>query len=295
VIETEIWPSMLFELKRRHIPAFLVNGRFSDRTAANIRKRPSFWREVYDSFTMLLVRSGADRSLLLETGLNEGKIRVTGDCKIDALLLRRKKADISWAKKIVGGDGPVFLAGSTHQGEETVALDAYRIVRSKLPSARLILAPRHPERSGEVAALAGGYAPTALLSEAESGRAADWSVLVIDRIGVLFDLYGAADSAFIGGSIVDKGGQNIMEPAAFGIPFSHGPFMRDFVDAAVGLGKKGAAVLVRDAGEISAHWMRSLEEEEKQKARTGAGAFFSALGGAAAVSLDAIYGEMNLR
>ena len=86
-----------------------------------------------------------------------------------------------------------------------------------------------------------------------------------------------------------------MEPAAFGIPFSHGPFMRDFVDAAEGLGKKGAAVLVRDAGEIGAHWMRSLEEEEKQKARTGAGEFFAALGGAAAVSLDAIYGEMNLR
>lgn len=295
VIETEIWPSMLFELKRRHIPAFLVNGRFSERTAANIRKRPSFWREVYDSFSLLLVRSGTDRSLLLEAGLDEGKIRVTGDCKIDALLLRKKKTDISWAKKIAGGAGPVFLAGSTHQGEETIALDAYRIVRSKLPSARLILAPRHPERSGEAAALARGYAPTVLLSEAESGRAADWSVLVVDRIGVLFDLYGVADSAFIGGSIVDKGGQNIMEPAAFGIPFSHGPYMRDFVDAAEGLGKRGAAVLVRDAGEIGAHWMRSLKEEEKQKARTGAGEYFAALGGAAAISLDAIYGEMNLR
>lgn len=293
VIETEIWPSMLFELKRRHIPAFLVNGRFSERTAANIRKRPSFWREVYDSFSLLLVRSGTDRSLLLEAGLDEGKIRVTGDCKIDALLLRRKKTDISWAKKIAGGDGPLFLAGSTHQGEESIALSAYRHVRERIPQARLVIAPRHPERSGDVLEAASRTAEAALLSEAERSGGTSWDILVIDRIGVLFDLYGVSDGAFIGGSLVDKGGQNIMEPAAFGIPFSHGPFMRDFVESAGELGKLGAATLVRTEAEMAAHWERCLDQNEREKARLASGAYFQAVGGAAKTTLDEIRREMT--
>ena len=296
VMETEIWPAMLLELKKRSIPAFLANGRFSERTARNVRKRPAFWRQVYGLFSLLMVRSAADRDVLADLGVPGKKIRVTGDCKVDALLLRKQATDLSRVRRIAGGKAPVFVAGSTHRGEEEIVLRAFRIVRERVGGARLILVPRHPERSREVLDLASGTAGATLLSaveQRESAGSEPWEILVADKIGVLFDLYGVSDGAFIGGSLVDKGGQNIMEPAAFGIPFSHGPFMRDFVEAAGELGKLGAATLVRTDAEMAAHWERCLEKNEREKARLASGAYFQAVGGAAKTTLDEIRREMT--
>ncbi|MGD9822733.1 MAG: 3-deoxy-D-manno-octulosonic acid transferase, partial [Aminobacteriaceae bacterium] len=296
VMETEIWPAMLLELKKRSIPAFLANGRFSERTARNVRKRPAFWRQVYGLFSLLLVRSAADRDVLADLGVPGKKIRVTGDCKVDALLLRKQATDLSRVRRIAGGKAPVFVAGSTHRGEVEIVLRAFRIVRERVEGARLILVPRHPERSREVLDLASGTAGATLLSaveQRESAGSEPWEILVADKIGVLFDLYGVSDGAFIGGSLVDKGGQNIMEPAAFGIPFSHGPFMRDFVEAAGELGKLGAATLVRTDAEMAAHWERCLEKNEREKARLASGAYIQAVGGAAKTTLDEIRREMT--
>jgi len=284
---------MLMELKKRSIPAFLANGRFSERTARNVRKRPSFWKQVYGLFSLLMVRSAADRDFLADLGVPGEKIRVTGDCKLDALLLRKQGTDFSRVRKIVAGEGPVFVAGSTHRGEEEIVLAAFRKLRERIPKARLVIAPRHPERSGEVLEAASRTAEAVLLSEAERTGGASRDILVIDRIGVLFDLYGVSDGAFIGGSLVDKGGQNIMEPAAFGIPFSHGPFMRDFVEAAGELGKLGAATLVRTDEEMAAHWERCLDQNEREKARLASAAYFQAVGGAARATLDEIRREMT--
>ena len=295
VMETEVWPAMLMELRRRAIPAFLANGRFSEKTAANGRKHPSFWRKVYSLFTLLLVRSEADRAFLEDLGVNKAKIIVTGDCKVDGLLLRAGGTDPAEAREIVRGEGPLFLAGSTHQGEDEIVLQAFRMVREQLPAARLIIAPRHPERSSAVRRLAAGVAPTALLSEANGGGETPWEILIVDRIGLLLGLYAVVDGAFIGGSLVDKGGQNIMEPAAFGLPFCHGPFMRDFVEAARALERAGAAAVVHDAADMAAHWVRSLDEGEKGKAKKGAGLFFDRVGGAAEATIDAIFREMKIK
>ncbi|MEA4881974.1 MAG: glycosyltransferase N-terminal domain-containing protein [Synergistaceae bacterium] len=284
VLETEVWPNMLFSLARRKIPAFMVNARFSDRTAANIHRFSSFWRDVYDQFTLLLVRSESDREVMLRLGIEEKKISVMGDCKVDALLLRRKGTDLTRARELAGGKHPHFLAGSTHEGEDEIVLDAFRRVRLSFPSARLIIVPRHPERAEKVRKLAAPFGRTALLSAEES----EWDILVVDRIGVLFDLYGAADSAFIGGSLVDRGGQNIMEPAAFGIPLSHGPYMRDFTKSARELADRGAAFQVKNSEELADFWRRSLNPGVRQKAAAGAEAYFEAFGGAAAASLTAM-------
>lgn len=284
VLETEVWPNMLFTLARRKIPAFLVNARFSDRTTANIHRFSFFWRDVYDQFTLLLVRSEFDREVMLRLGVEEKKISVIGDCKVDALLLRRKGTDLTWARELRGEKHPLFLAGSTHAGEDEIVLDAFRRVRSTFPSARLILVPRHPERAEECRKLAVPFGRAALLSEEQE----EWDILVADRIGVLFDLYGAADSAFIGGSLVDRGGQNIMEPAAFGIPLCHGPFMRDFTQAARELRDRGAAFQVENAEELADFWRLSLDPEMRQKAAAGAEGYFEAFGGAAAASLAAM-------
>lgn len=289
-METEIWPSMLGELRRRNTPAFLANGRFSEKTARHVKKWPSFWRQVYDLFTLLLVRSDEDREFLTGLGIPKGKVKVTGDCKIDGLLLRKDRAQQAPAKIIIRGEAPIFLAGSTHRGEDEIALAAFRCVRETLPAARLILVPRHPERAEEVLAKASPIGRSALLSQTEYGASAgnSWEILVVDRIGVLFDLYGLCDAAFIGGSLVDKGGQNIMEPAAFGLPFCHGPFMRDFEKAAKGLGDKGAAMLVKNEEEIANHWQKSLNPAERQKVRHAAEEYFAQTKGAAQRTVDEI-------
>ena len=284
VLETEVWPNMLFSLDRRKIPAFMMNARFSEKTAANILRFPSFWRDVYDQFTLLLVRSEFDREVMLRLGIEKKKIFVTGDCKVDALLLRRKGTDLTLARELRGEKHPLFLAGSTHAGEDEIVLEAFRRVRSSFSSARLILVPRHPERAEDLRKLAAPIARTALLSEEQK----EWDILVADKIGVLFDLYGAADSAFIGGSLVDRGGQNIMEPAAFGIPLCHGPFMRDFTQAARELGERSVSFLVNNGEELADFWRLSLNPEIRQKAAAGAEEYFKAFGGAAAASLSAM-------
>lgn len=289
-METEIWPSMLSELRRRNIPTFLANGRFSEKTSRRIKKFPYFWRQIYGLFTLLLVRSDEDRKFLADLGVSRDKIKVTGDCKIDGLLLRKERSALARAKAITSGEGPLFLAGSTHRGEDEIAISAFRLIRQTLPSARLILAPRHPERAGEVLAMTLEIGRAALLSEAEGCAAAGapWEILVVDRIGALFDLYGVCDAAFIGGSLVDKGGQNIMEPAAFSLPFCHGPFMRDFEKAAKDLGDKGAATLIKNEAEIAVHWRRSLDPAERQKVRHAADEYFKQTAGAARRTVDEI-------
>ncbi|NLM71100.1 MAG: 3-deoxy-D-manno-octulosonic acid transferase [Synergistaceae bacterium] len=294
VMETEIWPNMLFALARRGIPAFLVNGRISDRSAK--ARRSAFWGEVYGCFSRLMVRSESDRDVLLALGVEGGRIVVTGDCKVDALLMRRRCVDQERARDMLFGPGegrdgrPLFLAGSTHEGEEEAALEAFNIVRRSLPDARLVLAPRHPERAGGVLELANACAESLLLSS-PAPRIGD--IIVVDRIGVLFDLYSVADAAFIGGSLVDRGGQNIMEPAAFGTPLCHGPFMRDFTEAAFGLGELRVARSVECAGDIADHWEASLRPDFRDEAREGAARFFRAAGGAARRSAEEIIGVMG--
>ncbi len=295
-METEIWPNMLFALARRGIPAFLVNGRISERSARTALRAPAFWRMVYDCFTLLLVRSEADRDVLLSLGVSGSKVRVTGDCKVDALLMRRRSTDVASARELLFGPGtvpdgsPLFIAGSTHEGEEEAALDAFRMVRSSRPGARLVLAPRHPDRAARVFEAASAVAPSALLS---SPPPRTREIIVVDRIGVLFDLYSLADAAFIGGSLVDRGGQNIMEPAAFGVPLCHGPFMRDFTEAARGLGERGVATVVGGAEDIAVHWEASLRPGARERTREGAADYFRSVGGAARLSAVEITGVIG--
>jgi 3-deoxy-D-manno-octulosonic-acid transferase len=276
-METEIWPNLLYELHRRGIPSYLVNARLSETTFAKIMKRPSFWRPVFGWFRAILARGEGDVERFLAVGAPADRIRIIGDCKIDALLERRRLFDETAARKMVpAGRGPVFLAGSTHRGEEEIVLDAFARLRADHPDARLVIVPRHPERGDEVRALASPFGSVSLLSRESDA----WDILVVDRIGVLFDLYGAADAAFIGGSLVPKGGQNLMEAAAFGLPICHGPDMEDFPEAARRLGDLGVATEVADAASLASRWRESLSAAVRDTAREGCRRYFRDLGGA---------------
>lgn len=275
--ETEVWPGFLRGLRRRGIPAVLVNARFSERSYERCRKFPGLWKKAYDLFGLILVRAEDDMERFRSLGLPGEKLVFVGDCKVDALLDRRDGADLGKYENWKRGGRSLFLAGSTHEGEEGLVLQAFRKVRERHPQARLVLAPRHPERAEVLLELARAEGvPCGTFSEQEE----NWSILVVDRVGVLFDLYGVSDGAFVGGSLVPKGGQNVLEPACWGVPFQHGPHMEDFALAVSELRELGAARLVRDERELAGSWLECLRPGPGQAAKKASADYFSRRRGA---------------
>lgn len=277
-METEIWPEMLRQLERRKIPAFLVNGRLSESSFERYARFRKFWGRVIRRYSLLMVKSEVEKERFIELGALPERVRVTGDCKVDALIARRQAADLSDLAPLFRGDRPAILAGSTHEGEEEVVFEAFAKLRKKYPSLRLVVAPRHPERAPEVAALAdeSAFGEVALMSEAGP----DWNVLVIDRIGVLFSLYGCIKAAFLGGSLVPRGGQNIMEPAIWGIPFCQGPDFRDFLEATQALSEVGVGQIVHDASEMVHFFDDVLSSNVASECYDKCRRFFATHGGA---------------
>lgn len=282
-METEIWPEMLTQLNARNIPAFLANGRLSEKSFKRMRRTKFFWRGVLDCLKKLMVRFNEDKEKFIALGVPEEKIVVTGDCKVDTLLDRRKNTGPekwSWLKN---GNAPLFTAGSTHTGEDEIVISAFRIARRKFPDARLVIVPRHPERALITVAAALPYEDVSaeLLSKIEpESKKISADIIVVDRIGVLFDLYAASDAVFIGGSLVQKGGQNPFEPALFGLPAIHGPCMTDFPDTER-MDSMGAAICVHNDSELARAWCESLEPENVKLALKNCNAYFNTLGGAA--------------
>ncbi|MBQ7594874.1 MAG: hypothetical protein IJU48_11055, partial [Synergistaceae bacterium] len=283
-METELWPEILSQLKARNIPAFLANGRLSEKSFARMRRTKFFWAGVLENLTKLMVRFNDDKEKFMTLGVPENKIVVTGDCKVDTLLDRRKitgPENWSWLKK--NDNSPLFVAGSTHQGEDDVVISAFRLIRKKFPDARLAIVPRHPERALMTVAAALPYDDlhAELLSQIDRDNSRnDFNIVVVDRIGVLFELYAAADAVFVGGSLVNKGGQNPFEPALFGLPAIHGPSMSDFPDTER-MNSMGAAVCVHSDTELARAWEECLKPENIKLSLKNCDEYFNTLGGAA--------------
>ncbi|MDD4024072.1 MAG: glycosyltransferase N-terminal domain-containing protein [Thermovirgaceae bacterium] len=282
-VETEIWPNFVMELARREIPAFIANGRFSERSFRKAIRFKEFWREVMSTFRLILVRGEEDASRLLDLGLEPERVVVDGDCKVDALLLRREDTDRDALRAAIGSAGArLLIAGSTHTGEDIAVLEAFREVRARFSGVKMVIAPRHPERSPEVASMASSFGSVSMFSKPREG----WDILVVDEVGQLFGLYGISDSAFVGGSLVPRGGQNILEPAAWGVPVRHGPHMEDFRPHSETLISLGAAAVARSASELAKLWEQDLSGSTG-KGISGKG-YVEGLGGAAALSWERI-------
>ncbi|MCL2009340.1 MAG: 3-deoxy-D-manno-octulosonic acid transferase [Synergistaceae bacterium] len=297
-METERWPVVLAELHSRGIPAFLVNGRLSEGSLNRMRWQKTFWRGVLCCFDRMMVRFESDKENFLSLGVPEEKIVVTGDCKVDAMFDRKAGMERSAMPCLRRGDGALFIAGSTHAGEDEIVLSAFDKICLTHPDARLILAPRHPERAPAVAAASRPHGETALLTELEAGGIGDWDVMVVNRIGALFDLYarvseGGAGGAFVGGSLVPKGGQNPMEPALFGVQATHGPDMSDFPDMGR-MDASGASLEVRNAEELAEAWLTATNPDARDEVKRACKNYFASIGGAGTRSWEIIKDRAGL-
>jgi 3-deoxy-D-manno-octulosonic-acid transferase len=267
VVETELWPGLFFACHRRRIPLLVASGRIYPRDVARYRAVRRFFRSVLECPAAIGVQSEAERERFLAIGAPASRLVVGGDLKLDAL-----PAEPSAPPRIPAGR-PLLVAGSTHPGEERLLLDVFSHLRGAFPGLALVLAPRHPDRAGEVARLATSAGLRTAFHSAGHAAAAGAEIVVVDEIGPLASLYRAADVAIVGGSFVPRGGHNPLEAAAHGRPVVIGPCV-EHVGGAVALLEAARAIerLETADGAALEAALRSLLSNDERRLEMGAAA-----------------------
>ena len=268
IMETELWPNMLHGCVRRSIPVVLANARMSERSARGYARIRNLSASMLHGVAAIGAQSDDDARRLIALGAPPDRVRVTGSMKFDVALPAALGARAEALRSAWGPERFVWIAASTHEGEEDQVLDAFTEVRRHFADCVLVLAPRHPERFAPVAALCRrrGYA-TWLRSDA-ARRTPAVDVFIGDTMGELPLLYAASDVAYVGGSLVAVGGHNMLEPAALGIPVVVGPHVFNFAEISRRLCGAGAARAVHDSHELGAAIASLLRDDA---ARTNAG------------------------
>ncbi|MDD5155240.1 MAG: 3-deoxy-D-manno-octulosonic acid transferase [Candidatus Omnitrophica bacterium] len=253
--ETELWPNLVSCLYEKRIPVIVVNARISD---ASFKKYMAFrflFKNMLNEIEVFCVQSVRDAERLIRMGVRKDKVRVTGNMKFDlkVSLVLKNAADLKLKLGISPGD-KFFVCGSTHPGEEGIILAAYKKLLAVSPALRLLIAPRHPERSAELEKLirSAGFEATrtSKITVRPNASGDAKTVLILDSVGELLSIYSIADIVFVGGSLVKKGGHNILEPAMLGQPVLFGPYMFNFRDIAQLFLERGAALLVKDTEQL---------------------------------------------
>ncbi|MCX6897470.1 MAG: 3-deoxy-D-manno-octulosonic acid transferase [Verrucomicrobia bacterium] len=247
VVETEVWPTLVLQSKRRGVPVAMVNGRMSEKSFRGYRCLGDLSRRVFGAFDLLCAQGARDAERFRKLGARDAALRTTGSLKFDeAQMPSPVGAQAKEFLRACGvGDGrPIWVCGSTHAGEEEIAFRVFRELRAKFPSLFLVLAPRHPERTKEVLAVAERCGVRVTLRTQPPQAGAD--CLLLNTTGELKAFYEAATVIFVGKSLRGRGGQNIIEAAATGAPVLFGPAMQNFEAIADNFVRAGAGVQVAD-------------------------------------------------
>jgi 3-deoxy-D-manno-octulosonic-acid transferase len=254
-METEIWPNLLYSLRKKGSKIVLANGRISDRSFPRYMKIQPFVAKILELIDMFLMASETDKDRIFRMGAPVNRIRVVGNTKFDAALRSVSKDVEKQARSILNlkESDKVWIAGSTHPGEHEIVLDCFQRLVKIYPELVLIIAPRHTETISSIllAINERGFETPFMRSSFDSGqRRQSQNIVVLDTTGELLKFYSVASVVFVGGSLVPKGGQNILEPIAWGKKVLFGPSMEDFRDARDLLLKVGAAVETSNGEEL---------------------------------------------
>jgi 3-deoxy-D-manno-octulosonic-acid transferase len=270
LVETEIWPNLIHEAHRRGVRVVIVNGRISPRSFGRYRAVRGLLSRVLAEVDLFLMQSEPHAARARQIGAPPSRVRALGNLKYDALGDARPPAELGRLLGEGTEGRPLWMAGSTVAGEEPMVLAAFRDVRSRVPGARLLIAPRHPERFAEVAALveASGFRAERRSALGPAGWQGD--VLVLDTLGELARVYALATVVFVGGSLVSAGGHNILEAAAAGKPVLVGPHMDNFQEIADEFQAEGALRVVRSAEELGREVAGLLADPARRAALGGA-------------------------
>ncbi len=250
-METEIWPNIIAKCKRHNIPVMIANGRLSQKSADNYGRFARLTASLLQNITHLAVQTKPEAERFIQLGMPESRISITGSIKFDIELPQGILDGAQVLKQQWGEDRPVWIAASTHKGEDELILEAFTAVQQQCPRLLLILVPRHPERFNEVAGLCekSGLVVTRRSKNVPALPATQ--VFLGDTLGELLLFYQAADVAFVGGSLVPTGGHNLLEPAAIGIPVLTGKYIFNFLEINHMLQEAGAAFLTPTSDHIA--------------------------------------------
>jgi len=294
MMETEIWPNLLRACRREGVKTVLVNGRISSRSYPRYRLARGFFRRVLANVDRFCMQSEESARRIVEIGADPERVVVTGSLKFDSLQIDGPAFDRGRNRVLryfrIGSARPVIVAASTHRGEEETVLEAYQRIRARVPNVMLIIAPRKPERFAEVEALAKRHGwHVARRTELPVDSEPRQDVVILDVIGELAQLYQVATAVFVGGSLVDQGGHNIIEPAVFGKAIVFGPYMQNFAEIARAFLEHDAAIQIRFARELE-HALLALLKDPVRRASLGAAAraLVEANRGARAKTMNAI-------
>ncbi|HET7203980.1 MAG TPA: lipid IV(A) 3-deoxy-D-manno-octulosonic acid transferase [Steroidobacteraceae bacterium] len=271
ILETEIWPTLYAELGRRGIPLVLGSARLSARSVERYRRMPSLLRDTLSKGNVTVgAQTGVDAERFRAIGAAGARVQVTGNIKYD-LQIPEAQVEAGRALRQRWGAGrPVWIAGSTHEGEEQAALAAHVLLRQRHPTALLLLVPRHPQRfEGVRGVLRNAGVRFAQRSSGEMPGAGD-DVFLVDTIGELQMFYAASDVAFVGGSLVPIGGHSLLEPAVLGLPILSGPHTHNGPDIAALLEQGGALRIVpghEALGQALLEWVDAPAEAREAGAR----------------------------
>lgn len=267
MIETELWPNLLEELRIRKVPVVVANGRISDRSFRRYRRIKPLMRRILKCVDVFCMQTPRDAERIKDLGAEGGRVNVTGNMKFDEKTLSDVKLKVDKAFLGFTGSCEILVAGSTHFPEENKVIGEYTRLRSRKPGLKLVIAPRHVERSEAVAVyLEKAGLKYAKFSDVLAGKKPEGTdAVIVDTIGHLKDIYAAADLVFIGGSLIKKGGQNPIEAASRGKAVIFGPHMFNFREVAGMFVERGAAIQVKDEGELGMAMTELLLDPAKRE------------------------------
>ena len=270
ILETELWPNLYDECGRREVPLVLASARISPRSVGRYRLLASLFRKTLANGIVIAAQSPADAERFRSIGANPARTHVIGNVKFDLHVAADHRAQgAALRAQHAATQRFVWVAGSTHDGEEQQVLRAHALLRAAGVDALLVLAPRHPPRFDTVAQRLRADGLRIARRSANERADATTDVLLLDTLGELSLYYAAADAAFVGGSLVPIGGHNLLEPAALGIPTLTGPHVFNAEDIAAALVAEGAVACIED-GESLQRALLTLAHDPNERARRGA-------------------------
>ena len=284
IMETELWPNLLYECRRRGVPVVFASARLTTKSVSRYRRFGTLFSGAVASTTLIAAQTSEDAERFVAIGAARARTHVIGNVKFDMRLGDSIIEQGRELRRLLVGPRPAWVAGSTHEGEEVLVLNAHAALCLTLPDAKLLLVPRHPQRFESVANLLlrrginfDRRSSASAVGASAAGAAAvrpDAQVLLVDSVGELTAFYAAADVAFVGGSLVPVGGHNLLEPAALGVPVITGPYNANSGDIARLLVQKGGAVQVADAPALTEALRRLFADPDLRQRAGGAGREF---------------------
>ncbi|MFH1245582.1 MAG: 3-deoxy-D-manno-octulosonic acid transferase [Candidatus Omnitrophota bacterium] len=264
VAETEIWPNLIINLSKRNIPVVVVNGRISAGSFKGYKLFRAFMKSILEKVSLFCMQTENDAQKIIELGAERGRVKITGNMKFDvqSVDVAPQNIDLGLTK-----EERLFIAGSTHRGEERLILKVYKELVNDYPDLRLLIAPRHIERAPEIEQLIVefGFAPCRFSQSAVRKPQTAQRIFILDTIGQLKTLYAHAEIVYIGGSLVPHGGQNPIEAAVFAKPILFGPYMFNFSAIAGEFLRQKAAIMVNNEEQLKEAWQKILRDGQLRK------------------------------